>query len=119
MLSPTQKSEFVNSMQAVQDEIAITVISKGFRTKTTLSPRNQGELIALMHSELSEGLEAMRKGNPPSEHIPDFSGLEEEMADTVIRIMDFCSEFNLRLGDAILVKMGFNANRPHKHGKQF
>ena len=50
--------------------------------------RNNGEMIALMHSELSEALEAERHGNPPSDHIPKFSGMEEEFADVIIRIMD-------------------------------
>jgi len=34
---------------------------------------SDGEKIALMHSELSWALEAMRMGNPTSEKIPDFS----------------------------------------------
>lgn len=50
--------------------------------------RNPYELIALMHSELSEAVEALRHGNQCSDHIPEFSGLEEEFADVVIRIMD-------------------------------
>ena len=84
-----------------------------------LIPRNKGEMIALIHSELSEALEAVRHGNPPSEHIPDFSGEEEEMADAVIRIMDYCAGHGLRLGEAIHAKYHFNVNRPKMHGKKF
>jgi len=82
-----------------------------------LSTRNLGEQIALMHSELSEGLEYERK-NPgaPSDHIPGFTGLEEEFADVLIRIFDTSAQRKLRLGEAVLAKMAFNATRPHKHG---
>lgn len=57
-----------------------------------------GELIALMHSELSEALEAARHGNPPDDKIPEFTGLEAELGDTVIRIMDFAQKRGLRVG---------------------
>jgi NTP pyrophosphatase (non-canonical NTP hydrolase) len=81
--------------------------------------RNDGEMISLMHSELSEALEGLRHGNPPSEHIPEFSAAEEEFADCVIRIMDICAARGYRLGEAILAKMAYNETRPEKHGKQF
>jgi len=78
---------------------------------------NDGEKIALIHSELSEGFEGVRHGNGPSDHIPEFSMLEEEMADAVIRILDYSGAKELRLGEAILAKMTFNATRAYKHGK--
>lgn len=81
--------------------------------------RNTGEAIALMHSELSEALEADRKNILQSEHIPTFTGLEEELADVIIRIMDYAQANELRIPEAILAKCEFNRTRPHKHGKKF
>lgn len=88
--------------------------------------RNVGECIALMHSELSEALEAARK-DLQSDHIPEFTMLEEELADVLVRVFDFAGAARLRLGEAFLVKLNYNATREdHKHaarsakgGKQF
>ena len=79
-------------------------------------PKNQGEMIALIHSELSEALEGLRHGNPMSEHIPEFTSVEEELADVVIRVLDYAGGFGLRIGEAIAAKHQFNQARPHKHG---
>lgn len=79
---------------------------------------NVGEKIALMHSELSEALEADRK-DLPSDHIEGFSGVEEELADCMIRILDFAGHFDLRLAEAFAAKVKFNLERPYKHGKAY
>lgn len=83
------------------------------------NPRSNAELIALMHSELSEALEADRKEIAHDDHIPDFTGLEAEFADTVIRLLDASGGRNLRLGEAIVAKLLYNLSRPAKHGKKY
>jgi hypothetical protein len=88
--------------------------SKGFWD----APRNKGEMIALMHSELSEMLEGVR-APCPDKHCPEFTSEEIELADLFIRGFDYAGGFQLRLGEAILAKLRFNASRPHMHGKAF
>ena len=68
-----------------------------------LGRRNSAEMLALMHSELSEGLEALRHGDPADSHLPEFNSLEVELADVVIRMMDFAAAKGLKVAEAIQV----------------
>lgn len=75
-----------------------------------------GKNIALFTAEASEALEAMRHGNPPDDHIPDFKGAEAELADIIIRIMDVSQRRGWHVAEAIVAKMNFNSTRPAMHG---
>jgi len=75
-------------------------------------PRNDGELIALMHSELSEALEAMR--NHGTKEM-----LSEELADCCIRIFDYCGAREIDLEETLRKKIDYNKTRPYRHGKKF
>lgn len=72
--------------------------------------RNAGELIALMHSELSEALEALRK-DAMDDKLPHRKGVEVELADTIIRIFDFAGGFDLDIAGALVEKLEYNAQR--------
>lgn len=72
--------------------------------------RNKGELIALIHSELSECLEYERKGGL-DKHVPRFLGAEVEMADAVIRILDYCAYCGYDIDGAVRAKLEYNRTR--------
>lgn len=72
--------------------------------------RNFGEVVALMHSELSEALEADRK-NLMDDKLPHRSGVEVEFADCIIRILDTAAALGLDVAGALIEKNRFNAAR--------
>lgn len=81
---------------------------------------NDGQAIALMHSELSEALEAMRKPDQKDEHLPHLDPVGLELADVLIRVFDFCGARGIDLATCIKEKMDYNDRRPMKHGgKEF
>lgn len=72
--------------------------------------RNVGEVIALMHSELSEALEAYRR-DLMDDKLPHRKGIEVEFADCIIRIMDTAAALGLDVAGAVIEKNRFNKER--------
>ncbi len=115
-------------------------VAKGFYGDDGKADRNFGECIALMHSELSEALEAHRNGRDcqvdpcyysdpeawPDKELWKLNFLKDikdttadELADTMIRIADTAGFLGINLEEHIKAKMAYNATREKLHGKKY
>ena len=72
--------------------------------------RNKGELLCLMHSEISECMEGERKGLM-DDHLPHRRMAEVELADVLIRIFDYAGAFGYDLDGAVAEKRLYNKQR--------
>lgn len=92
------------------------------------------EIAALIHCEVSEAMEEYRNGHKPTEVYAKHSatdsvpcsppcapglkpeGIPIELADVIIRILDYCGKTGIDIDDAIQRKIAYNKTRPHRHG---
>lgn len=93
------------------------------------------EIIALCHSELSEALEAYRNGKEPqaisyleknctrvgidecsTSRCAKPEGIPIELADCILRILDYCGHADIDIDTAISIKHQYNQTRPYRHG---
>jgi NTP pyrophosphatase (non-canonical NTP hydrolase) len=109
-------------------------VDKGFYDGLTAETVNIGERLALIHSEISEALEAHRKGRRANNDVvlgesnEEFKKsfeenykdtFEDEIADATIRIFDLCGLLDIDLDKFLLAKVRYNTLRPYKHGKNY
>lgn len=83
---------------------------KGVLRNTAPNPSLLPEKIALMHSELSEALEAWRD--------EDEDQVGEELVDALIRILDTLYWKGYDIDAIVLAKMEKNRDRPYLHGRK-
>lgn len=105
-------SDFRRGFKFLQKDVHRNAVAHGWWE----TERNDGELLALVHAEVSEALEALRKGNPKDPDVPQFSSAEVELADVIIRIMDIAEARGWDVAQALIKKHSFNQGRSYRHG---
>jgi NTP pyrophosphatase (non-canonical NTP hydrolase) len=84
------------------------------------TPRELPEVLMLCVSELSECLEEYRDGAAMCEvktaENGKPTGIPIELADVIIRILDFCAMAGIDIDEAVRIKHSFNKSRPFRHG---
>jgi hypothetical protein len=112
-LTDKEKKAFVDALLPVQQEIYFNACDKGFwRPEKAV---DVPEKLCLIHSEISEALEADRK-DLMDDKLTDRIGLEVELADACIRILDLSYALGLDIAGAILEKHEYNTTRARMHG---
>jgi NTP pyrophosphatase (non-canonical NTP hydrolase) len=84
--------------------------------------RNIPELLALIHSEVSEALEEYRENGHEKKYYRKNDNKPEgfiyELADILIRVADMSAHYKLDLENALIEKMDFNKTRSYRHGNK-
>ena len=78
--------------------------------RTRLGLALAAEKLCLIHSEVSEAMEGLRK-DLPDDKLPHRKMMEVELADALIRICDLAGAMNFDLGGAVAEKLAYNATR--------
>jgi NTP pyrophosphatase (non-canonical NTP hydrolase) len=97
MIEPGDLNQKVREVRSLAD-------AKGFSS----SPERIWEMLALIHTEVSEATDAYKKGEP-MEHVG------EELADAIIRILHLMSALDLDAERLFQEKMQRNWERPFKY----
>lgn len=116
-LRETYSIDTVDFFDALSEKIHETNVEKGFWGEPELMDKVVAKL-ALVHSEVTEVLEALRKSQGADK-------VTEEFADILIRTFDLygvlveAGEADPNLYGVMIDKMDKNKNRPSKHGNRW
>lgn len=111
MPEPSDRQLVSSALSALGEEITGINRANGWNVCSPDDWRNMykvGTIIALIHSEASEALEACRKR--------DRENFKEELADILIRVLDCSHGMGIDIGEAVAKKLEANRKRGYRHG---
>ena len=123
MRSNMSRDTITEVIRFLMKDAHTTAVEKGWWNES--KPRSFGDMIALMHSELSEAVEEYRNNeyalyhseNTRKTHDGKPVGITSEFADVLIRIFDYCQRENLPLAEVLIDKMVYNTKRAYRHAE--
>ena len=111
-----------NALNLIRDEVHENAKTHGFHDFS----ENEGQFVTkammLINTETSELFEAHRNhiltepcDKSPKMHEP-LTNEEEEIADLIIRALDYCGRRKIDAGRAVAIKHDYNTRREFRHG---
>ena len=94
------------NIREIQKQIHKQNVDMGWWDK----PREKGTLLMLVVSEVAEAMEGERK-NLMDDHLPHRKMAEVELADAVIRILDYAEAHGYDVQSAMVEKIAYNRTR--------
>lgn len=117
----------IDALNELSKAAFLNALNKGFHDKDGDIVSDYARWTVNLHGEVSELWEAARKNAlfdlcDKHQSMMDLfqdslTCEEEELADIIIRVLDTAGARGVNIGRAVLLKMAYNATRPHMHGK--